>query len=322
MFILFRHPRARRAGGVLAAGAAAAALPAAAQASAVNLGTAAPFVVLGGRPSPTPGRRCSTATSASLPAPRSPASACPPSSTARRTTTTRSPRRRRATSPPPTTSPPAQPVTADLTGQDLGGLTLTAGAYRFATSAQLTGALTLDAQGDPNAQFVFEIGSTLTTASASSVQLINGASPCNVYWQVGSSATLGSTTAFQGNMMALTSITLNNAATVRAACSPATARSRSTTTSSTPPCATRRRHADAAPTRPGADRHDPATPGDPRRHRQHPAARHRTAHRTPPASGTRCRRARAPRSSTPGTPGTPGARPACTAASAPRCAAA
>ena len=73
----------------------------------------------------------------------------------------------------------------------------------FTSSAQLTGPLTLDAEGDPNAQFVFEIGSALTTASASSVVLLNGANPCNVYWQVGSSATLGTTTAFQGNLMAL-----------------------------------------------------------------------------------------------------------------------
>lgn len=102
----------------------------------------------------------------------------------------------------------------ELTGQDLGGLVLTAGAYRYTSSAQLTGALTLDAQGDPNAQFVFEIGSTLTTASASSVLLVNGASPCNVYWQVGSSATLDSTTTFVGNLMALTDITLNNGASV------------------------------------------------------------------------------------------------------------
>jgi hypothetical protein len=110
----------------------------------------------------------------------------------------------------------AQPVTPadDLTGVDLGGLVLTAGAYRSTSSAQLTGALTLDAQGDPNAQFVFEIASALTTASASSVLLVNGASPCNVYWQVGSSATLGSTTAFKGNLMALSSISLDANATV------------------------------------------------------------------------------------------------------------
>jgi len=107
-----------------------------------------------------------------------------------------------------------QAQTADLSLTDLGNRTLTAGAYRYSSSAQLTGALTLDAAGDPNAQFVFMIGTTLTTASASSVVLVNGASPCNVYWQVGSSATLGSTTAFQGNLMALADISLNNGATV------------------------------------------------------------------------------------------------------------
>jgi hypothetical protein len=98
--------------------------------------------------------------------------------------------------------------TATLTGQDLGGLTLTPGVYFFATSAQLTGTLTLDAQGNPDARFDFQIGSTLTTASNSSVRLINGADGCNVYWQVGSSATLGSDTEFEGNILALTSITL------------------------------------------------------------------------------------------------------------------
>jgi hypothetical protein len=109
-----------------------------------------------------------------------------------------------------------QPVAPanDLTGTDLGNRTLTAGAYRYTSSAQLTGPLTLDAQGDPNAQFVFEIAAELTTAPASSVSLINGASPCNVFWQVGSSATLDTTTAFQGNLMALTSISLNNGASV------------------------------------------------------------------------------------------------------------
>jgi hypothetical protein len=102
----------------------------------------------------------------------------------------------------------------DLTGVDLGGLTLSPGAYGYSTSAQLTGQLTLDAHGDPNAQFVFVIGSTLTTASASSVVLTNGASPCNVFWKIGSSATFGSGTAFEGNVMALTSISLNSGVTV------------------------------------------------------------------------------------------------------------
>ena len=109
-----------------------------------------------------------------------------------------------------------QPVAPadDLSNTNLGNRKLGPGAYRYTAAALLTGALTLDAEGDPNAQFVFEIGSELTTESASSVVLVNGASPCNVYWQVGSSADLGTTTAFQGNLMALTSISLKNGATV------------------------------------------------------------------------------------------------------------
>jgi hypothetical protein len=98
---------------------------------------------------------------------------------------------------------------------ELGGLTLTAGVYRNASSLGLTGALTLDAQGDPNAVFVFQAGSTLITASASRVNLINGAQPCNVFWQVGSSATLGASSAFSGNILALTSVSMNDGVTVR-----------------------------------------------------------------------------------------------------------
>jgi hypothetical protein len=97
---------------------------------------------------------------------------------------------------------------------DLGGLTLTAGVYKSSSSLGLTGALTLDAQGNPNSVFVFQAGSTLTTASASRVNLINGAQACNVYWQVGSSATLGTTSNFSGVIMAMQSITMNNGVTV------------------------------------------------------------------------------------------------------------
>lgn len=107
-----------------------------------------------------------------------------------------------------------QSCDTDLTGQDLGNLTLTPGVYCFSTSAQLTGALTLDAQGDPSAVFIFKTGSTLITASDSSVNLINSAQSCNVFWRVGSSATLGSSTIFTGNIIALTSITINISATV------------------------------------------------------------------------------------------------------------
>jgi type VI secretion system secreted protein VgrG len=108
-----------------------------------------------------------------------------------------------------------QPCGTVLTGQDLGGLTLTSGVYCFASSAQLTGTLTLDAQGDPNAVFLFQIGSTLTTASSSSVVFINGGQGDSVFWQVGSSATLGTTTAFAGNILALSSITLNTGANIQ-----------------------------------------------------------------------------------------------------------
>jgi hypothetical protein len=117
------------------------------------------------------------------------------------------------------------PCGTDLTGVDLGGLTLVPGVYCFSSSAQLTGTLTLDAQGAPNSQWIFQIGSTLTTASSSAVIEINGGDDkqgppqlppwlqrsrgCFVYWQVGSSATIGVGTNFEGNILALTSITLN-----------------------------------------------------------------------------------------------------------------
>jgi hypothetical protein len=109
------------------------------------------------------------------------------------------------------------PCNTDLTGQNLGGLTLTPGVYCFNSSAQLTGTLTLDAQGNGNAFFLFKIGSTLTTASTSQVVVINAPpSNCddNIFWQVGSSATLGTGTNFQGNILALTSITLTTSASV------------------------------------------------------------------------------------------------------------
>lgn len=75
-----------------------------------------------------------------------------------------------------------QACNTDLTGQDLGGLTLTPAVYCFSSSAQLSSILTLDGQGDPSAVFIFQSADTLTTASASSVFLINGASACNVFW--------------------------------------------------------------------------------------------------------------------------------------------
>ncbi len=106
------------------------------------------------------------------------------------------------------------PITTNLTGQDLGGKTLIAGVYGFNTSAQLTGTLTLNAQGNPNAVFIVNVGSTLTTASASNVVLENGAQGSHVFFRVGSSATLGTSTSFVGDIIALTSITLDTAATI------------------------------------------------------------------------------------------------------------
>ncbi|MDZ4811037.1 MAG: IPTL-CTERM sorting domain-containing protein [Pseudomonadota bacterium] len=97
---------------------------------------------------------------------------------------------------------------------DLGGQTLLPGVYCAATSMGLTGTLTLDAQGNPNALFIFQMGSTLTTASNSAVNVINSGQDCNVFWQVGSSATLGTTTDFKGSIVALSSITLNTGANV------------------------------------------------------------------------------------------------------------
>ena len=96
----------------------------------------------------------------------------------------------------------------DLSGDDLGGLTLLPGVYRFSSDAFLTGTLQLDSQGDDAAQYFFQIGSALTTASGSVVQLIDGGDGDNVFWQVGSSATLNTTTSFEGSILALTSIHL------------------------------------------------------------------------------------------------------------------
>jgi len=103
---------------------------------------------------------------------------------------------------------------ATMTAVDMGHRTFRPGVFFWASSAQLTGEVTLDAQGDANAVFIFQIGSTLTTASNAVVTLAGGAQAKNVYWQIGSSATLGTGTAFKGNIVALASITLNNGASL------------------------------------------------------------------------------------------------------------
>jgi hypothetical protein len=91
---------------------------------------------------------------------------------------------------------------------DLVGQTLTSGVYTSTSSLSDSGNLTLDAQGNANAVFIFQIASTLTTGVGSHILLANGANACNVFWQVGSSATLGTNSVFNGNIMALTSITV------------------------------------------------------------------------------------------------------------------
>ena len=98
---------------------------------------------------------------------------------------------------------------------DLGGLLLTPGVYKQSSSLLLTGVATLDAQGDPSAVFIFQVGSTLTTASNSRVLLTGGAQSCNVFWQIGSSATIGTGTSFSGNILALQSITVTTGATLQ-----------------------------------------------------------------------------------------------------------
>lgn len=113
----------------------------------------------------------------------------------------------------------ASQVTTGVIAADLGGQTLTAGVYDDndapnSLSIDAGETLTLDAEGDADAVFIFKTGSTLTTGAGSTVSLINGASACNVFWQIGSSATLGTGTTFAGNILALTSITDDGGATV------------------------------------------------------------------------------------------------------------
>ncbi len=104
--------------------------------------------------------------------------------------------------------------TTALVSADLAGLTLSGGVYTASSSMGLTGDLTLDGQGDANAVFIFQAGTTLNTASGSRVLLINGAQSCNVFWQVGSSATIGTSTTFVGNIFANQAIALQTNATL------------------------------------------------------------------------------------------------------------
>jgi hypothetical protein len=104
----------------------------------------------------------------------------------------------------------SQPTTTDYTGVNLGGLTLGPGVYNQTTAPTLTGTLTLSGGG----VYIFKIGSTLVTASGARVSLINGAQPCDIFWQVASSATIATSTTFVGNIMAVASIQMQTGATL------------------------------------------------------------------------------------------------------------
>ena len=138
------------------------------------------------------------------------------------------------TDPPPAASNTAAQAQADLTvayndlagrtapaptiltgaAPDLGGLTLAPGIYKSNTSVGITGTVTLDGGGDPNAVWIFQISSTFITASNSNVVLAGSASAHNIFWQVGSSATLGTSSHLEGSIVALASVTLNTGATL------------------------------------------------------------------------------------------------------------
>jgi len=109
-----------------------------------------------------------------------------------------------------------RPVDGTTTA-DLGGLVLVGGVYAGPSRSPLTltGPLVLDGANDPTSVFIFQTDSTLITASGSTVTLINGAQECNVFWQVGSSATLGTGSTFTGTILALTSVTVTSGVTVR-----------------------------------------------------------------------------------------------------------
>ncbi|HEY0390831.1 MAG TPA: ice-binding family protein [Solirubrobacterales bacterium] len=208
--------RRARLAGIALAMLAVFALPTAAQAAPVGLGTAAPFVVLGGTTVTNVGPSVLNGNLGVSPGTELEGFGLPAVINGSTHATDEVAAQAQLDLTAAYDAAAGQPVLPanDLSGTDLGGLKLAPGTYRYNAAALLTGALTLDAEGDPNAEFVFQIGSQLTTESASSVLLVNGASPCNVYWQVGSSADLGTTTSFQGSLMALTSISLKSKATV------------------------------------------------------------------------------------------------------------
>jgi type VI secretion system secreted protein VgrG len=110
----------------------------------------------------------------------------------------------------------SRPVEFTQTNPDLVGVTLAPGVYQATAKGplSLSGQLVLDGQGNPNAVFIFQTDSTLITGSASSIVLLNGASECNIFWQIGSSATLATGSVFVGNILALTSVSVQTGVVV------------------------------------------------------------------------------------------------------------
>jgi len=202
-----------RAGAVIAVGLVSVVVPAAAHAAPVDLATASPFAVLGGLEVTNTGGSVLNGDLGVSPGTTTPGFG---SATVNGATHVNDAVAAQAQSDLTAAYNAAagQPLTEDLSGQDLGNKILTAGAYRYSTDALLTGTVTLDGENNPDAQFVFMIGSQLTTAVTSTVQLVRGASACNVFWQVGSNARLGTGTSFQGNLMALTAIWVEDSVSV------------------------------------------------------------------------------------------------------------
>jgi hypothetical protein len=97
---------------------------------------------------------------------------------------------------------------------DIGGTVIAPGVYKAPVSLAITGTVTLDAQNNPNAVFIFQAASTLTVATNAGVVLINGANPCNVFWQAGSAATINTNAVFNGTILALDSISVGTGAAV------------------------------------------------------------------------------------------------------------
>ena len=110
-------------------------------------------------------------------------------------------------------APAGNDLTGKVLGETAGAITLNPGVYTFSSSAQLNATLTLNDGGNPDAVFIFKIGSTITTASYSKVVMSSGGKGKNVFWQIGSSATIGTYTNFIGNIIATASITMTTGCT-------------------------------------------------------------------------------------------------------------